>query len=256
MRYLLVLLALVAGCSGSCSCTPAPAIPDAAPAFDGAADAAADGAPAMDSAAMDGASDAPSPAAGYEVTVINGTTAATTVYVAFGSDSAIRTWPFCQTDAGFGGCVFPLVAGASRGLPVGGKYLNATVSLGGNGCNATKAEINLNNPAWTSDTADVSLVDGYSNKLSIQVVRGASDGGVLQLGPPLGKDGNAHVFGLFPYGCDVCVARQAPPCGITPCGSPTDGGACGCKAGSQYNPAVPCQWSGPRGLHYLIELLP
>jgi len=53
----------------------------------------------------------------------------------------------------------------------------------------------------------------------------------------------SHVSGVFPVGCDICVARQQPPCGISPCGSsPNDGGqTCGCHIGGQYNPIVPCQ---------------
>jgi hypothetical protein len=56
-------------------------------------------------------------------------------------------------------------------------------------------------------------------------------------GPPAGASGNESVLGIFPYGCDICVARQAPPCGI-----PT--GSDGCKTGTQSNPAVPCQLQG------------
>ena len=62
-------------------------------------------------------------------------------------------------------------------------------------------------------------------------------------GPAIPGADNSQVSGVFPYGCDICVARQQPPCGIAPCGSsPNDGGqACGCKTGGQYNPTMPCQ---------------
>jgi hypothetical protein len=59
------------------------------------------------------------------------------------------------------------------------------------------------------------------------------------LGPPKGKDGNEKVLGLFPYGCDVCVARVSPPCGIPK-------GRIGCKHGTQYKPDVVCQYQGPQ----------
>ncbi len=161
----------------------------------------------------------------------------TTVYVAFGADSVVlpANWPFC-TGGGLN-CSFPMAKLSARPLPLGGAYLNATFSFGAPvTCNTTKAEININNPGWY-DTLDVSLVDGFSNKISILATPFGSKSPIL-LGPPKGKDGNEKVYGLFPNGCDVCVARQRPPCGMTP-------GRNGCKSGSQYNPSVPCQYQGP-----------
>ena len=118
---------------------------------------------------------------------------------------------------------------------LGGKYLNATIGFGGTVmCGTTKAELNLNNPKWY-DVADVSLVDGFSTKIEISV-KGRD--GLKKLGPPLGKEGNEKVFGLFPLGCDICTARQSPPCGMKP-------GKDGCKSGTQYKPDVPCQYQGP-----------
>jgi hypothetical protein len=109
-------------------------------------------------------------------------------------------------------------------------YLNATLAFNGAvGCGTTKAELNVNNPKWY-DVVDISLVDGFSNKIQITF-----NGTVL--GPPNGKDGNEKVLGLYPFGCDICVAQQNPPCGI-PAGGP------GCKAGTQNNPTPPCQQQG------------
>ena len=83
------------------------------------------------------------------------------------------------------------------------------------------------------DVADVSLVDGYSNDVQIEV------GGTI-LGPPATEALNEKVFGLYPLGCDICVARQNPPCGT---GAP--GSVAGCKRGPDpYHPDVPCQWQG------------
>ncbi len=168
------------------------------------------------------------------VTVQNQTASAVTVYVSFGGGSVVQPsqWPFCGDS---GGCQFVLAAsgspGSSQNLPLAGQYLNATLAFNATpSCGSTKAELNVNNPAWY-DILDVSLVDGYSNNIQITA------NGTL-LGPPKGATGNENVFGLFPYGCDICVAQQAPPCGISP-------GGPGCKAGSQYNPSPPCQYQGP-----------
>jgi hypothetical protein len=163
--------------------------------------------------------------------VTNATGAAASVYVAFGTDSVVLppSWTFC-TSIGPLGCTFQLAANGSQVLPLGGQYLNATISFNSVvGCGVTKAELNLNNPNWY-DIIDISLVDGWSNNVSIQV-------GSTTLGPTLGKTGNEKVLGVFPLGCDICVARQNPPCGISK-------GTDGCKTGSQYNPDAICQYQG------------
>jgi hypothetical protein len=121
-------------------------------------------------------------------------------------------------------------ASQRRLLPVAGRYLNMTVSFDAPaGCGATKAEVNVNNPAWF-DTYDVSLVDGFSNFV-LMVANGTR---IF----PRGKTGNEKALGVFPVGCDACVARLSPPCGIAK-------GAEGCKKGTQYKPDVPCQIQGP-----------
>ena len=164
------------------------------------------------------------------LTMTNATAADTVVYFAFGADSAITSWSFCPTTSRLN-CQFPLKAKSTQVLPLAGKYLNATVGFGAAvACGTTKGELNLNNPTWY-DIADVSLVDGYSNKIEIDI-------GTVKLGPPLGASGNEKVYGLFPLGCDICVARQSPPCGMKP-------GKAGCKTGpDQYHPDVICQWQG------------
>lgn len=183
----------------------------------------------------------------HQFTVANDTNAATTVYVAFGANSTVNAgaWDVCGAaadggvaDAGIadagvatGGlnCSFPLGPKASVGLPLGRQYLNATLAFGAPvGCGSTKAEININNPSWY-DVVDVSLVDGYSNKIKLDV-----DSTSIV---PNGASGNENVFGVFPLGCDICVARQNPPCGQTP-------GYSGCKIGTQYDPKPPCQYQG------------
>lgn len=177
------------------------------------------------------------PPASTSLSVSNTTTSSTTVYVAFGSDSVITAddWDFCS---GSGlNCNFDLAASASKPLPnPDGKYVNATFSFGEPvGCGSTKAEVNINNPSWY-DILDVSMVDGYNKKIKIDAT--PKKGSVITMGPPKGQTGNESVYGLFPYGCDICVERQDPPCGIPK-------GKVGCKEGTQNDPKVPCQYQGP-----------
>ncbi len=171
------------------------------------------------------------------LSVHNATTADTTVYVSFGADSKITadSWSFCN---GSGlTCNFDLSANSSRILPnANGDYINATFGFGAPvACGTTKAEVNINNPTWY-DILDVSLVDGYSSNL--QITATPTQGNAVVLGPTKSQIGNEKVYGVFPYGCDICVDRQNPPCGITK-------GKIGCKKGSQYDPEVPCQFQGP-----------
>jgi hypothetical protein len=206
MRYflLLVVLALVA-CSKPPSPVPAPAV-----------SASALGATAGQST----------------VTVVNDTAAAAVVNIAFGADSVVlpAAWSFCMVpDPAPLSCSFTLASKAEQVLPLAGAYLNVTMAFNAPvNCGSTKAEVNVNNPAWY-DVLDVSLVDGFSNAVEIQT------GGVVLAAHA--REGNEKALGVYPIGCDICVARQHPPCGMTP-------GRDGCKAGSQYAPAVPCQWQG------------
>lgn len=172
--------------------------------------------------------------------VVNDTGTAATVYVTFGSDSVVvpSSWSAFCTAGAVGSCSFPLAMHTTQDLPLGGQYLNATLSFNRTAtCGVTKAEVNVNNPKWY-DIADVSLVDGYSDKIKITAEQPGSDAGVTVLGPPVGRNGNEHVFGVFPLDCDICVAREHPPCGGKP-------GKTGCKSGSQFKPDVPCQYQGP-----------
>jgi hypothetical protein len=176
------------------------------------------------------------------------------VYVAFGSDSVVlpTAWSsFCHSSTTLT-CSFTLNASSTQELPANG-YLNATVTFGGTGvtCGSTKAELNVNNPNWY-DIVDISLVDGYSNDVAIDITDVVGDAGTTKLGPPKGMLGNSKLFGVFPLGCDICVARQNPPCGMKP-------GTDGCKTGTQSNPDVPCQFQGATksgGSKIRVSLLP
>lgn len=162
---------------------------------------------------------------------------AATVYLTFGADSAIQAanWAsFCTVTTPLA-CNFALGT-TSQLLPnPTGQYLNMTLAFNAPvGCNATKAEVNVNNPTWY-DTMDVSLVDGYSNAITINYT---PPGGTLTtLGPPVGQTGNEKVLGVYPYGCDLCTDNSVGTCGIPQ-------GTAGCKGGTQYKPDVPCQYQG------------
>lgn len=174
------------------------------------------------------------------VFIENQTAQPTVAHFAFGADSTIQGWSFCNTEPS--GCFITVPKHSATELPLSGNYLNVTVSFDAPvGCGVTKAEVNTNNPKWYS-IADVSLVDGYSNRVQISfqtnsISDAAPPADAAILGPPNGRHDNENVLGLFPYGCDICVARNQPPCGITAGGS-------GCKAGTQYNPTPVCQFQG------------
>jgi hypothetical protein len=200
-------------------CTPPSPLPDAS---------------SPDAASPDASDASDTDAApGSTVAVVNTTVDPVVVYFAFGADSVVlpAAWPFCTSSARLT-CQFTLPGHGTQPLPLGGKYLNTTFAFDARvSCGSTKAELNINNPKWY-DIADVSLVDGYSNKISITV-------GAATLGPPVGAAGNEKVLGVFPLGCDICTARQNPPCGMKP-------GTDGCKTGTQYKPDVPCQYQGSK----------
>lgn len=176
----------------------------------------------------------PTAAATPNVTIENVTDKDAVVFIAFGSDSALdsSSFSFCSGQPKLN-CSFVVQAKAKKALDTGGKYLNATVSYNAAvGCGSTKAELNLNNPKWY-DITDVSLVDGFSDPITM-LVKDASGDHTLAAGS---SKGNEKAFGVYPLGCDICVARQTPPCGQVP-------GKDGCKGGDQYHPDVPCQYQG------------
>jgi hypothetical protein len=181
--------------------------------------------------------------------VLNNTTTPTTTYISFGANSEVgpADWAFCTPVPS--GCSFPLAPGASQALPSAGKALDITIAFDQPpGCQTTLAEVNLSILGWSRDTANISLVNGWSNNVEILV----SD--AQTLGPTNGPDANADVYGVFPTACDICVARSEPPCGFDASGC-TKAGSCGCKQGTQYNPSVPCQESFARGSVVTVVLV-
>lgn len=196
------------------------------------------GSSSPDDAAESDAGDAS--AAGTTLEIENRTDAGVQVYVAFGAHSVVSpetpNWEFCAGDAA-SACSFFLGPDVTRVLPLAGMYFNATISFGGAvTCGTTKAEFDLNSTTWY-DTMDLSLVDGFNAALGAEV-RGPNDAGLVTLGPVLHERGNERAFGVFPLACDICVSRQAPPCGYRRGPSPE------CKKGKQNDPDVICQYQG------------
>jgi len=156
------------------------------------------------------------------------------VYINFAPDSVLKPTdlPFC-TVTGPLNCHFTLAAHASQDVPnPGHKYLNMSLAFNAPvSCGSTKAEVAANNPNWY-DVLDVSVVDGFNEKIQMNVT--PTGGNVTQLGPPVGKLGNQKIFGVFPYGCTICAGIKNAPCG--------DAGAGECKTGSESKPDVLCQY--------------
>jgi hypothetical protein len=114
------------------------------------------------------------------------------------------------------------------------KYVNMAVAFNHTvSCGATKAEVIANNPAWY-DIMDVSVVDGFNNKVEIKADPGPKGGPIQVIGPPAGQSGNQLLFGVFPFACTICAGILNPPCGSN--------GTAECHAGSESNPSPPCQY--------------
>jgi len=175
------------------------------------------------------------------VTIINNQSAPATVFTNFGAESVLRPkdLSFCQQQPD--NCQFTLGARQSREITNPQKK-KLVMSLAFNkpvDCGSTKAEIIVNNPDFC-DNADVSVVDGFNERIQIKV---DTPPNIVLLGPPKGLLGNQQVFGVFPYGCDRCAASVSPQraCGPYP---PNQ-----CHAGTEHRPDPVCQWqiNQPKG---------
>jgi len=168
------------------------------------------------------------------------------VYINFAADSVLKPTdlPFCRV-TGQRNCQFTLAARSSQDFPnPQAKYLNMALAFNAPvTCGSTKAEVLVNNPKWF-DILDVSVVDGFNEKVQINLT--PTNGQMTQLGPPVGKLGNQKIFGVFPYACTICAGIKNAPCG--------DAGKGECKLGTESNPDVPCQYqmNEPNGL---VEVL-
>lgn len=161
-----------------------------------------------------------------------------TASINFGADSKITATElgsFCKSSTHKLNCRFDVPPnGGKVEIPNPSyKYVNFAIAFKSDvGCGSTKAEGTINNPGWY-DVMDVSLVDGFNEKIQMNVT--PTGGKTVVLGPPKGKTGNERVYGVFPVGCDVCAEKRNPPCGISK-------GRDGCKGGTEYKPDVICQY--------------
>ena len=248
---LAALCAALAACFGWLS-TPAtlPPSPPSAAGSSSSAAALASPPPLMPTAAA-----APT----TEARVRNGSLSPAVAYVTFAADSKVRGWGFCEPVPS--GCRFPIASKETVALPTTGSYLSANISFNAPGScagtGATLGEVTINGPQGGKyDTVDISLVNGWNVDVEIEVAGPA--GPALLLGPTHGIGSGIDLFGVFPNGCDICVAKQHPPCPWQkPCGGPDGGGpACGCHKGTQYNPSPVCQDTGvARGSVVTVVLL-
>lgn len=172
------------------------------------------------------------------------------VYVTFGADSCI-TQDNISIDgktgeckpALYGECVFTVGQGEKKEINLNLCRADLTFRFNSaEGCGVTKAEANMNVPNW-DDAWNISLVDGWNENVRIDVV--TADIGSKTLGPTVGQTGNQEAFGVYPYGCDICVARESPPCSI-PMGNSECKEDINGQHVDQYHPEVPCQWNHPR----------
>ncbi len=168
------------------------------------------------------------------VKITNQQSSPATININFAANSAINAedLSFCKSAAKLN-CSFTLAGKKSREIPNPQfEYLNMTLAFNQPvTCGSTKAEVSANNPNWF-DVEDVSVVDGFNEKIQINVT--PTNGKTTVLGPPVGKLGNQAVFGVFPFGCTTCVDVANAPCG--------DAGKSQCKTGTESNPSVKCQY--------------
>jgi len=184
-----------------------------------------------------------------KIVLVNNQSSAADVFINFASNSVINVTNlggFCDSQSiGSLNCHHTLAANKSEDLPNPDfKYVNLALAFNHVvDCGATKAEVIANNPNWY-DIMDVSVVDGFNNKIEID----ATEHGKMpvKLGPPAGMTGNQQLFGVFPFACTQCAAILNAPCGSN--------GAGECHAGIESNPNPPCQYqmNPPNGMIEII----
>jgi len=130
------------------------------------------------------------------------------VYINFAADSVLKPVdvPFCKVTGPLN-CEFTLAANSSRDIPnPQAKYLNMALAFNAQvTCGSTKAEVLVNNPNWF-DILDVSVVDGFNEKIQVNLT--PTNGSTTQLGPPVGKLGNQKIFGVFPMAARFARASR------------------------------------------------
>lgn len=172
-----------------------------------------------------------------KIVLVNNQSSAADVFINFGADSKINVsnlGGFCDSQSIAPlNCHHTLAANNSEELPNRDfKYVNLALAFNHVvDCGATKAEVIANNPAWC-DIEDVSVVDGFNNKIEIDAI--GAGGGTERLGPPNGVSGNQNLFGVYPFACTQCAAILNAPCGTNGVGE--------CHPGTESAPIPPCQY--------------
>lgn len=173
-----------------------------------------------------------------KIVLVNNQSSAADVFINFGADSKINVsnlGGFCDSQSIAPlNCHHTLAANNSEELPNPDfKYVNLALAFNHVvDCGATKAEVIANNPNWY-DIMDVSVVDGFNNKIEIDATEPHKPSVIL--GPPAGMTGNQTLFGVYPYECTICADLGAQPCQM-------NGNKAECHAGTESNPIPPCQY--------------
>lgn len=114
-------------------------------------------------------------------------------------------------------CNFDLAAGDSKTLTSDTKWYNLSIAFNAPGnvirCPVTQAELNVNTPTPKNDAFNVSLVNGYNEK--IQMTFKPETGAIIQTDIPANAiglaSGNENKKGVYPSGCTICTYRLNPP---------------------------------------------
>ncbi len=120
-------------------------------------------------------------------------------------------------------------------------------------CPTTMFEINISPENTTTDSFDVSLVNGFNYSMQITTSDGPATANVTK------ATGNQKALGVFPLGCTQCVSQNSKPPTYENC--PGDPKKCGsqcyaaseCKSGSdEFHPNVKCTIDPPTGASYTV----
>jgi len=176
------------------------------------------------------------------VFIKNDTNASVKVYISFGADSQVnmKNLNFCtffNTEPRGLNCGFDLPNKQQKQISQPGKILNMTVAFNkAPGCGVTLAEINANRPGAGADATNISVVDGFNEKIVVQYDHPSNKSLSFKIGPPCGLIGNEKVLGVFPHGCSICVTRKD----VRQCGPYPPVGQ-GCHAGTEMDSKPKCQ---------------
>lgn len=152
-------------------------------------------------------------------------------------------------------CNFDLAGnGATKTITVDNKWYNLSIAFNAPGnvirCPVTQAELNVNTPTPRNDAFNVSLVNGYNEK--IQMTFKPETGAAIQTDIPVNAigiaSGNENKKGVYPSGCTICTYRLNPPSYQQDKNCPNYNGnlktGCHFPQGQEYEkkPNVPCHF--------------